>query len=174
MAIDIQDAKSPVTEETCALGTDGDAPLCRLVRSMVAMMVDCADIPPAHGAAEHVLFDVDVDGDRYILVKMLQMDRSVSSLSPREREIVRMVALGHPNKVIAAVLNISSWTVCTHLRRVFAKLGVTSRAAMVAKVSGVIEPGKRTAAASSRDPVMGGFAMRGARANYPAARAARK
>lgn len=45
-----------------------------------------------------------------------------------------MVAQGHPNKIIAAVLNISSWTVCTHLRRIFAKLGVTSRAAMVARL----------------------------------------
>jgi Bacterial regulatory proteins, luxR family len=32
------------------------------------------------------------------------------------------------------VLNISGWTVCTHLRRIFAKLGVGSRAAMVAKL----------------------------------------
>jgi DNA-binding CsgD family transcriptional regulator len=47
---------------------------------------------------------------------------------------VRMVAKGHPNKVIADVLNISSWTVCTHLRRIFAKLGVGSRAAMVAQL----------------------------------------
>jgi DNA-binding CsgD family transcriptional regulator len=164
MAIDMQDAKGPVTKDSCAHGNDGEAPLCRLVRSMVAMMGDCSDILPAHGAAEHVLFDVDVDGDRYILVKMMQMDRSVSSLSPREREIVRMVALGHPNKVIAAVLNISSWTVCTHLRRVFAKLGVTSRAAMVAKVA------ERTATASSRESAMGDYPMRGAKANYPAAR----
>jgi hypothetical protein len=44
-----------------------------------------------------------------------------------------MVAIGHPNKAIAAVLEISSWTVCTHLRRIFAKLGVSSRAAMVAR-----------------------------------------
>jgi DNA-binding NarL/FixJ family response regulator len=50
-----------------------------------------------------------------------------------------MVAQGRPNKVIAAVLNISSWTVCTHLRRIFAKLGVSSRAAMVAKVAADIE-----------------------------------
>ena len=28
-----------------------------------------------------------------------------------------MVAKGYPNKTIAGVLNISSWTVCTHLRR---------------------------------------------------------
>jgi DNA-binding CsgD family transcriptional regulator len=54
-------------------------------------------------------------------------------LSPREQEIVRMVAEGHPNKVIAAVLNISTWTVGTHLRRIFAKFGVGSRAAMVAR-----------------------------------------
>jgi DNA-binding CsgD family transcriptional regulator len=55
------------------------------------------------------------------------------SLSPREVEIARMVAQGHPNKVIAEVLEISEWTVATHLRRIFAKLGVTSRAAMVAE-----------------------------------------
>ena len=46
-----------------------------------------------------------------------------------------MVAGGHPNKAIASVLNISSWTVCTYLRRIFAKLGVNSRAAMVARTS---------------------------------------
>jgi hypothetical protein len=45
-----------------------------------------------------------------------------------------MVADGHSNKIIADVLNISSWTVCTHVRRIFAKLGVGSRAAMVARL----------------------------------------
>jgi len=55
-------------------------------------------------------------------------------LSPREYEVARMVARGYPNKTIASVLEISSWTVSTHLRRIFAKLDVTSRAAMVAKL----------------------------------------
>ena len=55
-------------------------------------------------------------------------------LSPREREIARMVARGYPNKTIAGVLEISLWTVGTYLRRVFAKLGVGSRAAMVARL----------------------------------------
>jgi DNA-binding CsgD family transcriptional regulator len=54
------------------------------------------------------------------------------ALSPREREIARMVARGYPNKASAGVLEINSWTVGTYLRRIFAKLNVGSRAAMVA------------------------------------------
>jgi DNA-binding CsgD family transcriptional regulator len=84
--------------------------------------------------AEQVLVDTEVDGVRYLLVRMRRPEGARIQLSPREREIVRMVAKGHPNKVIADVLNISSWTVCTHLRRIFAKLGVGSRAAMVAQL----------------------------------------
>ncbi len=57
------------------------------------------------------------------------------TLSPRECEIIRLVAKDLSNKEIAAVLEISPWTVATHLRHVFAKLGVRSKAAMVACVS---------------------------------------
>jgi DNA-binding NarL/FixJ family response regulator len=39
-----------------------------------------------------------------------------------------------PNKVIAGVLDISTWTVCTYMRRIFAKLNVTTRAAMVTRL----------------------------------------
>jgi DNA-binding CsgD family transcriptional regulator len=85
-------------------------------------------------AAEQILIDAEIDGTRYLLVRMPKANRNRIQLSPREQEIVRMVAKGHPNKVIADVLNISSWTVCTHLRRIFAKLGVGSRAAMVAQL----------------------------------------
>lgn len=83
---------------------------------------------------EEVIFDSVLDGDHYLLVRLPRATRPRVQLSPREQEIVRMVAQGHPNKIIADVLNISSWTVCTHLRRIFAKLGVTSRAAMVARI----------------------------------------
>jgi len=84
--------------------------------------------------SEEVLIDIELDGMRYLLIRMPRPVYTRVQLSPREREIVRMVAQGHPNKVIADVLNISSWTVCTHLRRIFAKLGVGSRAAMVAQL----------------------------------------
>jgi len=91
---------------------------------------------------EEVLVDTEVDGSRYLLLRMRRLGCNRIQLSPREQEIVRMVAKGHPNKVIADVLNISSWTVCTHLRRIFAKLGVGSRAAMVAQLLelGVLAP----------------------------------
>ena len=78
-----------------------------------------------------VLFTCEVDGVQCVLARVHQASAGDLSLSPREQEIARMVALGYPNKLIASVLDISVWTVSTHLRRVFAKLGVTSRAAVV-------------------------------------------
>lgn len=91
--------------------------------------------PEASGnGSEELLLDTELGGCRYLLLRMSGPQPTRIHLSPRESEIVRMVAKGHPNKVIADVLNISSWTVCTHLRRIFAKLGVGSRAAMVAQL----------------------------------------
>lgn len=52
-------------------------------------------------------------------------------LTGRELQIIILVAKGHVNKEIAHRLSISEWTVSTHMRRIFAKLGVDSRAAMV-------------------------------------------
>lgn len=80
-----------------------------------------------------VLMDVESDGIRCVLVHMAAPQTPL--LSPREQEIARMIARGLPNKTIAAVLEISSWTVGTYLRRMFAKLRVTSRAALVAKLA---------------------------------------
>jgi len=103
---------------------------------------------PSVNHIEEVLVDTEVDGARYLLVRMRRAGSAHIQLSPREQEIVRMVAKGHPNKVIADVLNISSWTVCTHLRRIFAKLGVGSRAAMVAQLPelGILGSEHRTTA----------------------------
>ena len=88
------------------------------------------------GEAPEVLLDIEVDGRRYLLIRSPPKSPPAQGLlSPREEEIARMVAKGYPNKTIAAVLDISPWTVCTHLRRIFAKLGVCSRAAMVARLA---------------------------------------
>jgi len=50
------------------------------------------------------------------------------SLSEAELPVVRLVSQGLSNTQIAAVLYLSRYTVETHLKRVFAKLGVESRA----------------------------------------------
>lgn len=97
-------------------------------------LVPC-NIPHQHETMQEIVLDIQVNNVRYTLTRSyVQPSHPPVNLSPREQEIVRLVAKGHPNKVIAKVLEISPWTVSTHLRRVFAKLGVNSRAEMVARV----------------------------------------
>jgi DNA-binding NarL/FixJ family response regulator len=57
----------------------------------------------------------------------------VASLTPREQEILGMLADGLPNKVIASRLGISDHTVKTHLESVFDKLGASTRAEALAR-----------------------------------------
>ena len=56
----------------------------------------------------------------------------LDGLSAREQEVVALVAAGHSNPAIAAELFLSVKTVETHLRNVFGKLGVSSRAEVAA------------------------------------------
>ncbi len=58
--------------------------------------------------------------------------RDVEALTPREREILGMLADGLANKEIAVRLNISSHTVKSHVQSLFGKLGADTRAEAVA------------------------------------------
>lgn len=85
----------------------------------------------------------EIDGKFYIVLTTESTSTGVDLeptdiLTKRELEIAILVALGRPNKQIAKELNISEWTVSTHLRRLFTKLGVGSRAAMVYRCSSLI------------------------------------
>lgn len=86
-------------------------------------------------SGDNVLLDV-VLGDVRLLALRLRRPSPISLLSPREQEIARMVAQGYANKTIASVLEISSWTVASHLRRIYVKLQVSSRAAMATSLLG--------------------------------------
>lgn len=57
-------------------------------------------------------------------VPRTDLDSLLSTLTPRERQIVAYVASGRPNKVIAIDLGISLRTAEAHRARIFAKLGV--------------------------------------------------
>jgi DNA-binding CsgD family transcriptional regulator len=55
-------------------------------------------------------------------------------LTDRERQIARLVVVGHSNAEIAAALWLSQWTVQDHLKKVFDKLDVHSRSQLVARL----------------------------------------
>jgi DNA-binding CsgD family transcriptional regulator/tetratricopeptide (TPR) repeat protein len=61
------------------------------------------------------------------------------SLTVTEREVSRLVAQGLTNVAVAKRLYISPHTVNTHLRHVFAKLGISNRVALAAEVNRSIE-----------------------------------
>jgi two-component system nitrate/nitrite response regulator NarL len=93
--------------------------------------------PGLDGEDETVVLEFSINGVKYTLSRSApQIPQPQVSLSPREKEIIRLVGKGLANKAIASVLEVSPWTVATHLRRVFTKLGVCSRAEMIAKVIG--------------------------------------
>ena len=58
--------------------------------------------------------------------------RSPDALSPREIEVLRLVADGATNQVAARQLLVSETTIKTHLLHIYTKLGVRDRAAAVA------------------------------------------
>jgi DNA-binding CsgD family transcriptional regulator len=59
-------------------------------------------------------------------------DRADRGLSPREHEVLRLLAAGKSNREIAAALVISEHTVARHVQNIFAKLRVSSRTAATA------------------------------------------
>ena len=54
-------------------------------------------------------------------------DRLLEPLTPRETQVLELVADGLPNKAIAGALGVSDETVKFHLASVFGKLGATNR-----------------------------------------------
>jgi DNA-binding CsgD family transcriptional regulator len=105
-----------------------------LIRGLIRCSEESANGAGAGGGGPEVVLDLRVDSYRCVLIRHREVAENGVELSPREQEIARLVAKGLPNKVIARILDISTWTVGTYLRRIFAKLAVSSRAAMVAKL----------------------------------------
>lgn len=60
-----------------------------------------------------------------------QADGAYESLSQRERQVFRLVALGHTNQQVADMLYLSVKTVETYKSRLMNKLGLQGRAALV-------------------------------------------
>jgi DNA-binding CsgD family transcriptional regulator len=109
-----------------------------VLRALLALL------KPAGGprGADTVVGEISLDGRVYTITRSapaIPCDEPVP-LSAREREIAGLIARGYTINMVALMLGISAWTVRTHVRRIYAKLEVRSRGAMVARLvdAGVI------------------------------------
>ena len=68
---------------------------------------------------------------------------TLAALTPRELEVLRLIARGLTNADIARTLVVGDATVKTHITRIFAKLSLHDRAQAVvlAYESGLVQPG---------------------------------
>jgi NarL family two-component system response regulator LiaR len=90
-------------------------------------------------SAEHVIAAVRAAADGTaslspdLLTRLTQALRRpppadpLEPLSPRERDVLRLIARGHSNRQIARELAIGEQTVKTHVRSILAKLGLQDR-----------------------------------------------
>jgi len=71
------------------------------------------------------------------------LHRDLAALTPRELEVLSLVAQGLSNAELAAHLHLSAATVKTHVARIFAKLGLRDRvqAVIAAYETGLVNPG---------------------------------
>jgi DNA-binding CsgD family transcriptional regulator/tetratricopeptide (TPR) repeat protein len=98
-----------------AQGHTGDLPTARVLVTEAAAEFRRLDLPGPLAAADALLARID------------SAARAADPLSPRESEVVSLVALAMSNRQIAERLVLSERTVETHVRSILAKLGYTTR-----------------------------------------------
>ena len=108
-------------------------------------------LPPAgkpltieRGAHRLVVRRLRDDPQTLLLTEGTAPGDGIELLTPREREILALVEEGKTNAEIAAALWISPTTVRTHLENIYAKLGVGSRTAALARVRPLAIGGKNS------------------------------
>ncbi len=125
-----QPLKAISVDSVCA---EREQLLKRLIQKVAALR-PAKTLPASDTTVHEVVMESQVDGIQYCVVRCRPRTNASVSLSPRERAIAKLIAEGLPNKCIGNQLGISPWTVATYIRRIFAKLGVTSRTAMIAQL----------------------------------------
>lgn len=95
---------------------DGGSPISPAIARRVLQRFRVSAIAPATATAPRVVAGTSTTADA-----------EASPLSQRETEILRLVAKGLSFKDVGHILNISSHTVVTHVKRVYQKLAVHSR-----------------------------------------------
>ncbi|MEO6565494.1 MAG: response regulator [Casimicrobiaceae bacterium] len=100
------------------------------------LLLDAVHRALALAAAPPVQASAAAEGDHD------ELERRISSLSPREHEVMTLVAQGLPNKSVATRLDLSTRTVEVHRARVMEKMGARSLAELVRMniAAGLLKP----------------------------------
>ena len=101
------------------------------------VLASLADALPS-GVGMTVDFDAaETLGQPLVVLRPKQDDQGLfDELSPREREVAGLVAVGLRNRDIALALGISVATVKDHVHRILTKSGLDGRAGIAARWSG--------------------------------------
>ena len=100
---------------------------------------DLVDAVRAAGRGEPFL---TASAQQTLIRDFLDRDDEPQELTPREQEVVKLIAEAHTNKEIAEILHLSEKTVESHRARVLQKLGMRDRVELVryAIRRGLVEP----------------------------------
>ena len=111
------------------------------VRSLVARHLAGAGSATAAPAADGAWLTLQATtlGDDVVLVvepirphQLADVVVRGRGLTPREREVLALLARGRSNRQVATALGLSEWTVQDHVKALLAKFDVTSRGELVA------------------------------------------
>jgi DNA-binding NarL/FixJ family response regulator len=122
-----------------------DAPADELIRAV--RVVAAGDALLAPSVTRRMIADLM---DRHTVPRRCADE--LARLTPRETEVLALLARGMSNAEIAAELVVSDETVKTHVGRIFSKLGLRDRAqaVVIAYESGLVSPFARSAADEPR------------------------
>lgn len=117
------------------LSATDDRPVAERVLRKGADGFICKTVPPRQIAA--AVMSV-LEGEQVLLLRSSPTaddDDETAGLTPRQKEVLRLLAAGKTNKQIAQALEISPCTVRVHVSALLKSLGVASRTAAATKAS---------------------------------------
>lgn len=139
--VDVTEVLAQVTVPTLVLHARDDAVVPFAEGRLVASGIDGARFVPLEGR-NHILLEDEPAWPRFVAevrafagapaAPAVVPDAGVEELSAREAEVLALVAGGASNEQIAAALVVSVRTVERHLTNVYAKLGLSGKAARAA------------------------------------------